>query len=150
MSSNDAVAARYVEPKSLDEAKRRQQELVDRITNIDAQLTQRKTQRAPHCPSSESDPAAYRQWREELAEYQAWRGKAIVARRFVEGELRRVKRWILDHRRTAPSEYSLIRSLVDLVEELKDDGVELDDAEEELLRAAKDFVKDEPRLSAVQ
>jgi len=70
----------------LEAAERARLELIERLQDIDAQLTLRRSQVSGHVPDS------------VFKDYVAWKSRAVVAKNRISTKLRNTKKWIKEQR----------------------------------------------------
>lgn len=137
----------FVTPKSLTDAEARRRELAEKIGDIATQLSDRD-----RC---HPDGRRFTD-----AEYHAWRKKALGALRAHERVLRQTNDWIKQERRlshaektaASPEELSALRLISDaysLFVKLRDDDVEFDDAEWQVIERLRNYLdKSTPTTAA--
>lgn len=133
----------FVPPQSIEEAEERRQQLIQRIQEIQADLGNR----------NRTDPSGARI---RSQDYWSWKKKAVDKLTILQTELRRVKQWITQHNnaerphepRPLETPIELLRDAYVLLYRLREEGVELNAEEEDVLDGLRDFLTNVKRESA--
>jgi hypothetical protein len=138
-------------PASIEEAEVIRLRLVEQLNDINAQLTARRV----------GGPACDGVYAEDRSTFFDWRRRAVCAKKFTEARLRQLNLWIKQQRRAhvidksrslcadPTSPLSLLIAAGSLLSRLASEGVELDDDEQAVLDAIRNYMQnvavDEPR-----
>ena len=138
MSMQEAQAD-WTPPATIEEAETMRLQLVEKLNDIESQLSARK----------KGDPACYV---ESSASFYDWRRRAVFAKKFVIADLRRLNLWIKQRRREMTADRakslgvdpkspkSMLLAAANVFQRLRGDGVEMDQEEIDVFDAIRGYL----------